>query len=301
MQKPTQPKVRSIGEYVSLIEAICAAWGVGRSSTSLWFRGQTSATWNLIPSLYRGEIKSHLEKEIIRDFKLRAQPFLRSSPSIPRNDIEWMFLMQHFGLPTRLLDWTENYLTALYFAVRNQEVSKDGCVWILHPWQLNQCSIGVQSAPTADSEQLSTYFLKDSRAIQAQIPVAVRPNYSSERIQAQEGVFTLHGARRTSLDSISRELPRLASGLVRLVIAGSRKRRLLSELFRAGVYEARLFPDLQGLSASIAYRYSNSYLKVRKASDADLCWELDAPAGGFTFGKIGGLKIESEVYEIDES
>lgn len=276
-------KIRSLGEYVNAVEFIYANWDTGRSTIQPWFRGQRSIEWDLTPGLYRGLIDSSLERELLRDFQLRSVQLLTSTP---KNDLEWMFIMQHYGLPTRLLDWSESHLCALYFAVCNFEDKSDACVWVLHPWSLNEYAIDMTSVPTSDFEGLSGYRLPPStkvidRSIDAKIPVALRPSHGTPRIQAQQGVFTLHGSRKAGLN---RQCEKLESvSLVKLTISGTKKKSILVDLYRAGVAEGKLFPDLQGLCSEIAFRYSKSYMRgVRqpKAARPTLLRSSNSRSGG---------------------
>ena len=110
-----------------------------------WFRGQQKAKWPLKPKLYRHldfkEVKKGtVEDEMREEFILKA-PIL--SETIPtgnqrRDEWEWYFIMQHFGMATRLLDWTEGALIALHFAVRHNEGEEDAAVWVLDPYKLNE-------------------------------------------------------------------------------------------------------------------------------------------------------------------
>ena len=86
-----------------------------------WFRGHADATWQLTPRLYRPEsqLKLEDEDEIRNDFKRRGRQLI-SEALLPANDKEWYSLMQHYGAPTRLLDWTDGSLLGLYFALRSQ-------------------------------------------------------------------------------------------------------------------------------------------------------------------------------------
>ncbi|MCM0148652.1 FRG domain-containing protein [Photobacterium galatheae] len=97
------------------------------------FRGVTDQSHKLIPSLGRGiedgvygDISS-VEHELNKEFKRLSAPVL-STYDTPKTDFEWLFLAQHYGLPTRLLDWTSNPLVALFFAVEKDD-DTDGMVY----------------------------------------------------------------------------------------------------------------------------------------------------------------------------
>ncbi len=259
-------KISSLRQYVAEAEDVCASWRSLSTSTHPWFRGQGDSTWELMPSLYRPTENALFEREMFRDFKLRATAYMESKPD---NDLQWLFIMQHHGLPTRLLDWSESHLCALYFAVADMSQSKDAAVWILEPWSLNENTIGFHSVPSGDHEGFLKYTLKYPkkeivRELEGEKPVALRPVSNTRRIVAQNGVFTIHGKETKSIDQIATESKQQHKGkevrLERLVIDGASRFRILKELFLAGITRSTLFPDLDGLSSEIRFRYSKQYL-----------------------------------------
>src|SRR5271169_924413 len=97
-----------------------------------FWRGHGDADWYLLPQVFRRDaeqpqIPKYDECALIGHFVARAPT--RSHTKMPHRDdyFGWLFLAQHYGLPTRLLDWTENPLVALYFAVLEWE-EDDGCL-----------------------------------------------------------------------------------------------------------------------------------------------------------------------------
>ena len=100
-----------------------------------WWRGQSSKDWKLVPGAFRdGGARVDEANRCLRF--MRGAPTRR--PECPTNTdyAGWLQLMQHYRLPTRLLDWSESPLIALWFAI-SQSTDMDGVVWALHPAGMN--------------------------------------------------------------------------------------------------------------------------------------------------------------------
>lgn len=237
-------------------------FGIQRSTISPWYRGHGDKSWSLKPTLYRCEVEKDFEREMLRDFKLFSSEFLDSRP---RSDVEWLFLAQHHGMPTRLLDWTENPLVALFFAVQDLDSQTDGQIWALNPWELNRATIGMHSVPTTDSDIFDKYVIditnKDvPRRVTAQHPVAVRPYHVFRRSNAQFGMFTIHGLVEKSIDKSVFVRKNTSACLRSTIISGIHKVSIMRELYSIGVNHYTLFQSIDHLGKSIRFRYSKMFL-----------------------------------------
>jgi len=256
--------VRDIPEYLHLVERCTEEWFCKEPTWGPWFRGQSQADWPLRPSLYRySSLKRDIrlvEDEIRQEFVVRA-PSL--GPERPRNAWEWYFLMQHSGAPTRLLDWTESALIALFFAVRGKIAtsSKDAAVWILEPWKLNEFVAELKEvvAPGAETgmavSDLQNYSpwlperYSEPGSLKKELPVAIYPTHFSRRISSQRSCFTIHGSDRDGFN----HLPGGFSQYLRKVlIPGPDALSIERKLSVAGIDELTIFPDLDGLGRWLA-------------------------------------------------
>ena len=248
----TVQKINNLEEYIKVAKTFKLKFGLSEASINPWFRGHSERKYCLKPTLYRegNEVIKGCEKEILRDFKLKSRPFINEDNA--KSDIEYMMLMQHYGLPTRLLDWSESYLVALFFAVCDYKNEEDASVWVLNPWELNSniSSAGKKSILQPNDEKLGNWLLDKNGKIEGEYPIAIRAVMNSNRIVGQKGIFTLFG-------EMDDELNLLIVGCNEIIIQGDKKLDLLKELYEAGISYSTIFPEITGLCQEIAFRYSS--------------------------------------------
>jgi hypothetical protein len=227
-----------------------------------WFRGCSDSRYRLVPSLFRhpsvSAIEQLLEMEIrlLTRFKQRSVPFLQAG--LPTTDWDCLFLMQHFGVPTRLLDWSENAQVGLWFALKpGIDLGGDdteSAVWMLDPVSWNRRMLAFQSykggvlSPGVDV-QLDGYAPGARRDVMNVAPAALYGTHNSPRIVAQRGVFTIAGKDTKPLEEFADTGDH--SELTRILIPAPSRKSMLEELRRMGVTESMIYPDLQGLAQEL--------------------------------------------------
>jgi hypothetical protein len=235
-----------------------------------WFRGHQSTEWKLRPKLYRDyggfrQVKKRrIEDEMREEFITRA-PTLCENPlgsEGKRGEWEWCFMMQHFGAPTRLLDWTTGSLIGLYFAVKDNPGLYKAAVWALDPYELNRrvirreevCAPGATGVTEVDISRLARWlpprFTRRHRLPKE--PVAIFPTHLARRISTQRSCFTIHGTDEDGLERLQHERP---SCLVRITIPAWSVQAIRRELAAAGIDETTILPDLDGLGRAISARW----------------------------------------------
>ncbi len=224
-----------------------------------WFRGSAKYPESLRPSLYRhptaktNEDREKLERELIDWFKERSVPHVGNQP---RNDWEALFLMQHYGFPTRLLDFSESPLAAAYFAVVDGIKNKtDAVIWVLDPVAWNEAALGRKTAsmtPTINSTDLKGHLPVTSDTstgrVEQAYPAAMRGIHNSSRIVVQQGVFVIFGNLSEPMEKMYLDKRFPAGCLFTLTVPALKAEGVLEELQRLGYSDAFMFPGLDTLA-----------------------------------------------------
>ena len=237
-------------------------WNFGREDIGgPWFRGQQRKHWPLVPNIVRiGCRDRETEDEIREEFAVRA-PALSRFEILPTSDWDLYFLMQHYGAPTRLLDWTDSPTIALYFAVRDNPGYYDSAVWMLDPYELNKRVAGKReivapSAPGANPEDLNRVnpWLPPrwTKKHPPEEPIAIFPTHIARRISSQKSSFTVHGKNEFGFSKFQTGKNPC---LIRIVIPGHAVRDIRLDLKNYGIDDTLIFPDLEGLGRSLMTNY----------------------------------------------
>jgi hypothetical protein len=257
--------VQTLRDYTELIEQLVA------DKQAAWFRGVGRTSHGLMPSLYRHPTVTDveelvaLERKIIQRFRERSIPY-QSAPVVIREDWDLLFLMQHFGVPTRLLDWTESPYIGLFFALNSAPLdpgslqpTEPAAVWALSPVAWNKhaladigfdegiLSVGMKPlepwTPGPDAEYMRVF------------PVAMYGLHNSPRIVAQRGVFTIFGKSTDSFDEVYEAGGYPAETLLKVEVPATAILPLLEQLSAVGITDSMIYPDLEGLARELKRFY----------------------------------------------
>ena len=189
------------------------------------------------------------EQKLFRAFKRRSLPFLEMRPE---TDWDWLAVAQHYGLPTRLLDWSVNALSAVWFAVEKPPKKEPngkkghGVVWVFEAEE----GLNNQSGDYISSNDTGSPF-------KVERPGILVPRYVSKRIVAQGGYFTVHPSRATEPHFQSLDQEESFNGRLRKIeIPGDSFPAMRHALTRLGVNALTIYPDLGGLCQDIKWRYA---------------------------------------------
>lgn len=239
----------------------------------LWFRGSGKKSYCLSPSIHRHSSISkpeeiiELEEKIMNRFNQRSVPFL-SKPLDKKNDWEVLFFMQHYGIPTRLLDWTENPFIALYFALTSapykvlsgkREYEEDASIWVLDPVIWNQEALkdfsyskGILSV---EDHFINSYKPRTPFDNIRERPVALFGTHNSSRIVSQRGVFTVFGKKIQPLEKTYLEDSFPQDCLIKLNFPKKEIQSFLNSLDSIGITDSVVYPDLEGLAKELRRFY----------------------------------------------
>jgi hypothetical protein len=208
-----------------------------------WYRGHSNHNWELLPSLPREHNWEIKEKELFSEFTKTAARLFDKRTS----DWETLFDMQHYWIPTRLLDWTTVLGVAMAFILHDDYAdNENSALFVLDPIALNRLSrrnevIALPEDKTFDYKQI--YW--ENIPVQVTLPLAIRPSQVSDRVRAQKGTFTVFGTLDAPFESV-------AAKCFRKVILPSEAKEEAREFLKwANLDEFTIYPDIVGMARHI--------------------------------------------------
>lgn len=236
-----------------------------------WFRGQQFSEYQLEPSLFRDkkeiitgdkyiQFRSYQFKDEENALKYFKIEYSKLNDTKDFDDIHYLYLMQHYDIPTRLLDFSTNPLIALFFSVqRTNKINKNNednyfkmqsdlydynressAVYCINPYVVNNYSIN-----TKQIIDLSNYKYSSLKNIDFPICIKPRKENLNNRIKAPKGVFVFFGNKVHPLDYYSIQEKKM----LKIIIPNSSRPKIKNELKKKfNIYHSSIFPDMKGVS-----------------------------------------------------
>jgi len=252
-------RIGSVRQLLSAIERDSADWG---TQIRPWFRGEPLVNTPLLAGVFRRKPDgtTYDENQLVQSFRREAPALVPGTIPLRGEVDSWLFLMQHFRLPTRLLDWSEGALIALYFALQE----KRPVLWMLNPSDLLRFAVNDPDIPdnvfpltwhrprkpklNIGTENVRAAWEKGRTPFK--LPVPIHPTYVNIRMNAQRSRFTAHGKQAKPISDLVPE-----TILKRYVFVPAKRAEMLRQLRLLGIAKASLFPDLEGLAHELKELY----------------------------------------------
>jgi hypothetical protein len=231
-------KISKLSEYMSYVEGLPSEFSLSR--------GQ-SKNYPLLPSALRQDESGNRKysKRVIRNFleqfKINSYQYM-DTPWDIKNEIEWMLYAQHYGIPTKLMDFTTSHVISLLFAVEKSfqdESEDDAVVYFLNPSALNSQIKQQSQIVNISGDEVISSEGHDG-------PFVVQGRKINSRVNAQKGLFVLFQDDDKSLDNSVDD-----SVLRKLIINTGYKKEILASLYSMGISFTHIYPELSSVAKDI--------------------------------------------------
>lgn len=234
LKKEPGEKIESVKDLIYSIESFS-------HDVLILYRGQDCFE-PLFPKIARRKPAVNtglIERTMLEELKRRT---VHDSIFIGKDDWDCLVYAQHYGLATRLLDWTTNALVALWYAACDLNVEHDGYVYLIFPGE--HLFVDKQKEP-------DPFSISDIRVL--------KPNYNNPRIAAQNGWFTVHPyseerGRFIEFD----EDDKVDLRVLLKSIAGGKKLEIIRLLDMLGVNHESIYPDIDGMCQYLNWKFEEA-------------------------------------------
>lgn len=249
--------ISSISEFINYVESLSKLG-------DLWFRGVPKLEQTPVPGVVWQKNAWKKQNSMEHDFLVSYKSYASNETL---NPWEIYCLMQHHGLPTRLLDWSESPLVALFFALTSDcESTEDRGVWVMDPYTLNKNNIGeerIYCPAVINAEEFD--ISAGSLNLNSYLPPNLNPNYKCDlpkkpiainstnhikRVSSQKGCFTVHGSDKAGIETYFKHDKDFH--MIKVDMSDpSVKMKMIRTLASLGIDEEFIYQDLDSLCKRI--------------------------------------------------
>lgn len=257
-------KIESWDKFLGIIK---------KFQTKEWvFRGQSNPTWELTSSFSRAyehvqsiyftsgknemSLSEEFEESLIELFKAQAHLYLNFK--IPTDNLELLSLMQHYGVPTRMLDFTFSPFLATFFAI---DSSKGDCAVF---------AINIKKLQARNLSKVNEYSKIKKDYYHNQIGsngfvFPYEPKLKNERLIKQQGLFLIPSNTRESLDRIiAYDNDYVNNNCIKFIFTSEIRFEVLSFLKKVNINNETLFPGIDGFCKSLKYTLLESSRNLKR-------------------------------------
>ncbi|EKN68369.1 FRG domain-containing protein [Schinkia azotoformans] len=239
-----------------------------KKSRLVWYRGQSNnasenGCYPLLSGLFR---QSFSVEKILQWEELSYKRFFENGFDLHKTENQWdlLYLMQQYGVKTRLLDWSESFAVALYFATRNWDHKTSCSIWLLDPFRLNRI---FHNLDELTSMPKTIDFLEARKEFQK--TMALSPRMNTYRSMFQKGYFTLQGNTKQGLEEEENGVLLRERILKHIKIDVELRNDVELFLELSGINQLTLFPDLGGLASYVNQWTTTDLMKQKFLKDTN--------------------------------
>jgi len=244
-----EEEIHKVEDYLRVIKEYKAKNTKKGNVEDFLFRGQ-EVDHPLIPKISRLKPKGDFqetERLLLYEFK-RTNPLLLDTAAAKYDDWDYLTLGQQFGLPTRLLDWSNNALAALWFATGTDPLKEEftgyAVVWVM---------MGETEDFKLNTEESHPFDIKTTRIF--------RPRIIKQRINNQSGVFSIQPTSEILEKVALNDTDEFKDKLLKIRVPSGSFIDIRSDLNTLGINAFTIFPELEGLCNYLQWRYFHSHNK----------------------------------------
>lgn len=270
-----------IGSVRTLIDVLDKQDSDFEENVSVFYRGHSNSCFKLEPSIYRNRDLIKNEDKLFKEMIARSPIDFKEC----NTTFEKLVKMQHYSLPTRLLDITSNPLVALFFACKDEtQQNEDGRLFRFEikdddikyydgdtvsivanisrrPHNFSIQSFKNHSRSDFNKKETIQYLLHEIRSEKPHFSAVidpkhiekvfcVRPKLDNPRIIRQEGAFFIFG-----IDDDKSKCAKFEFEYKSFLINKSEKKKILSQLDTLGINESTLFPEIDHVAKHLKEKY----------------------------------------------